>query len=122
MRSQATSGQLRGPSRPPISEIAGLAREQDAALVAFDDDARQDRADLAPVQALKRGGDGRRAVEELEVPHGRIAERELPARIEVDRLVWGKPPHLGNLSLIGDGFLALRHRGGEEARVEPERL
>src|SRR5262249_17153966 len=103
-------------------EITRLAGEQHAALVAFDDDARQDRADLAPAQAREHGGDGRRAVEELEVAHGRIAERELSARVQVDRRARTEPAHLGDLALVGDGFLPLRHRGGEEARVEPERL
>src|SRR5262249_5160295 len=39
-----------------------------------------------------------------------------------DRLARAEPAHLGDLALIGDGFLTLRHRGGVEARVEPERL
>src|SRR5206468_7258931 len=55
-------------------EVAGLAGQDHAALVAFDDHARQDGPHLTSVQALERRRDRGRAVEELEIPHRRIAE------------------------------------------------
>ena len=102
---------------PAVDEIADRFHR-----VALDEHAREDRPHLAPVHALERGRDRGRAVEELEVLHRRITERQLSPEVRVDRLAWAEPSHLGDLALVGHGLLPLRHRGGEEAGVEAKRL
>src|SRR5215468_11541885 len=103
---------------PLCLEVTGLARQQNAASVTLEDHARQDRSYLAAVQSLERSGRRRCAVDQLEVLHGRIAQRELAARVQLDRFARRQPAHLGDLALVGNGLLALRHRRREETRVK----
>ena len=59
------------------SVVAGIARQEHAAPVPLDDDARKNGRHLAPLQSLERGGGRGGAVEELQVLHRRITQRQL---------------------------------------------
>src|SRR5256712_11230236 len=104
------------------SVVAGVARHEHAPLVPLDDHARKDGWHLAPLQSLERGGGRGGAVEELQVLHRRITQRQLAPSARIERLARGEPSDLGDLMLVGDGVLSWRHRGCEEASVEAEGL
>src|SRR2546426_4328544 len=75
----------RGFSTPPRaprrrarrSVVAGIARQEHAPPVPLDDHARKNGWHLAPLQSLERGGGRGGAVEELQVLHRRITQRQL---------------------------------------------
>jgi len=74
------------------SVVAGIARQEHAPPVPLDDDARKNGRHLAPLQSLERGGGRGGAVEELQVLHRRITQRQLAPSARIERLARGDAP------------------------------